>query len=687
MKHLIIFLNYTQSRLDNPVYRIFTTHIGYEQEVKLLFLPTKPDERELSHQVNDIRRKNPHADITFHLCSSLRQVADKDNIISSALMIRKLFRIDNNFSYPIYIYGLMPELKKISPGITKNIWKNLTALNSAAIEYADCQLIQNIFLYSDSSQNSLAHFLYQIVISKLDKRFLSNQWDISQAKDTLWAPVFGSFSVAGEEYPEEEIRHYLRECYIKNILDYGHTLGTQVSTETCVVMARQIASKIPLTIERITLEEYGYINLSNNNNNQWSSVLDFWPACIEECSQDLKDIHKQDWLPKIKRNAMVFYQNKFRGVGVEFFYQLESKKTEDYCRVLFCIIEKEFDQIIGQNHFAPEILKSILNAFINILQQRTIEIQKRAEELFSRIKSTEQHLETIQSIWDKLSFFDRIAGKDKKTLEQYKKALEHYLISKTRYFGSLFAVKLLNELITITTSLFEKPDQIKHLLEVAYTTICQNVHDADPKQILNTFDTDQLNEATEHLCQKQEHFKIEYNKILQLYCEQSKSLDEYEFTNRIYSLFTDRADVFINQCIAEGELPQILNLPISERLNRLYSEEGGIEYYIALLKQKAIINIDLKTSDQPELNSNIPNKEIKDSVLCEKNNSGDNKKMERISEKYILISPNHQSNIVEFNFPSLDTSYLELIHIINGLNLTDLNGFSGQRTAIEPSIF
>ena len=156
MKHLIIFLNYCQSRIQNPVYRQFSMAPLANRNTTLLFLSKPLDERELTYEVNMLRRKEEvPSPVTFHICATLDR-PDTGAMVSQTLtLIRKVFA-----DSPMLAYCLMPDLKTCTDAERNAAWKSLVNINNTVTDYQDINFLRTCFLYYDASQKSLAHFLY-----------------------------------------------------------------------------------------------------------------------------------------------------------------------------------------------------------------------------------------------------------------------------------------------------------------------------------------------------------------------------------------------------------------------------------------------------------------------------------------------------------------------------------------------
>lgn len=656
MKHLIIFLNHQGSRLDNPVYRIFVNHPECERNVTLLYPSGKLDERELTHQVTELRHRSQSTDtdVTFHLCAPIHQTGCGEIISSTLLLIRRLYTPTTVERYTTYLYAHLPQLSKVDAVTTKIIWTNLNKIHQTALEYNDCQLLGAAYFYNDVTQTKLSQYLYRVVASNLGPDLLTSQRDDNDGEELLWAPFFGSFNIAGLAYPEELVRQHMQDCYRHLLLDYSRSQGTNVTTELCVELAQSIAAHLPLAPNHITLDELSFLSDSDRS---WRSIEQYWKTSIcDSSTDDLKDIPRHEWPTKIRSAAQVYYHSKFRGMGVEFYYQTESKKTEDYCDAFFSIVSEQFDAVIRRESYAPEVYRTVLHSLINHLQQCVLKLRQKAEEYPSLISQSEEQLRNLTETWNNHSFIDRMRGKDKKTLSLFQSSLSQYYIDITRLEGVRFAIKLLDEFIPRVAILGDKIERMKKLLDDAHAQTLLSMKESYPKDKMGMFGIEQLDAAIVVLQSKTDHFRAAYNRLLQLFFDKIEISDVEDLIMRIRLYFDETSCEFIDTQIKEGVMPQVLHISAAERIDTLQHAEGGLAGYIERLKAETSIDLNYQ-SDAP------------------------------IDDCHIFIAHESPSDQVDININESDISHIELIHIIKGLKLTELNGFSGQRTTLEPSIF
>lgn len=660
MKHLVIFLNYCRSRLDNPVYRQFTNEAPGQRRTTLLFLSKSLEERELLHEVADLRRKeNVLSDVTFHICSGLEKPTDGEDIIQTLRLIHKNFLPDETHQYDCYCYALLPKPDTCEEKQLKTVWDNLASLNNAQASYTEFELVKQVYLYHDKSQGSLAEFLFDAVQSNIRPAdYLEPDTFKGLPQDRPieeWPKFFGTFNAAGITYPEYEVRDFLHRLYIHRLLCCSLASENPTPMEVCTAEAQRVLASVPIQPQRIALQEEMFLN-TDDRSSMWKPVADYWRETAEMQSQGLSDVPHEDWLIKVRQRMEVQFQSRFRDIGVDYFFQLQGRKTEVYVEVMKNIISEELDRILQAHPYTPETQKNILRALVNVLQQRVIELQKLYDDTREAISATEARAKEIKEKWNSQSFISRMMGKDGPILNAYSAEMAQLFAQKTLLPGCQFGIKLLNELIPNTQSIIEKFDHARHILDEAISLSQRNVEEADPSQALGNFSRQQVDTARQKILEDIERFNAQYLQVVQLFFKKATITDGEDLISRIQAQFASGIDEYINQRIAEQTLPPVLNQAITNRMAALYAEKGSLTAFIDVLKAHTQLDLQVK---------------------AESNNVG----------KYILVTPTETGVADVTHVITDDVSHIEMLHLKQGLRLTDLDGFSGQKMFIEPSLF
>lgn len=653
MKHLIIFLNYCQSRIQNPVYRQFASVSLASRNATLLFLNKPLEERELLHEVNELRRKEEvPSDISFHICATFDQVDLGQLAVQTLTLIRKNYPVSEQYGYHTFCYCLLPDLHHCTESQRNAAWKCLVSINNAVTDYLDVHLLQTCFLYTDASQNSLAQFLFNLTQNEQVEQNIVSQTDLN-SEPSDFPSVFSTFNAKGISYPDDEVRYHLHQIYLNALLRLSQIQDNPVEMETCNQQADAILSLVPLANSRVCLQEESFINLTPDTEMHWDIPDSYWEQCIDLSCQGINDLPREEWFRQLRHRVEVLYQSRFRDLGVEYFFNLELKKTPDYARVLMAIISEGLDKLMHELPYPPSVLKDIVHAIVNRLQQKVLEIKQLQQQSQQQVKSLQTELNDLSERWNGLGLFDRLRGKNTVLLSQFKKQLQQYYELRTLIPGCTFATKLLDELIPQVAALSDGSDKLTQYCIDALATTQRNVQESDPSSFCGVFPTEPIRQAAQAISLDHDHLIDEYLKVVDCLYSKNPILDGEDLLQRLRSQLSDDIDRYLNTRIQDGTLPAVLDITIVERIAQLYEGRGGLDSFVEDMKQQTAIT--LQTKDE----------------------SGQN--------RFVLIAPDNAS--LRDHITSQDASHLQMLHYRVGISLQELDGFSGKRMFVEPSIF
>lgn len=655
MKHIIIFLNYGHSRLENPVFRLFMQETPGNRRVSLSFPAKTPEDREIIHDVNELRRKESElSDVAFHLCIDMERSNEAKDVEQTVRQIHRLFPADEQHQYPCYIYALFSHLNELNEGKTRIVWDNLAQLNNVVASYKDFRFVEQIYLYHDLSQQSLAVYLHDTIQSEIAPSQLQTREGSMPLTDDEWPAIFATFNAAGITYPEQEVRHYLKSKYVQVLLRYSLPATNPTTMEACIEEAKNILSNVPIQASRITLQEESFLNIDDQTSN-WKTVSDYWRETAEMQSQALGDLPREEWLSKVRQRMDVQYSSRFRNMGVEYFFQTQSKKTETYAAVMKAIIDDALSKTLLAHSYTPDAQKNILHAVVNLLQQRVMEINKLYEDAKQIMRNVEDESNALRQRWEGMNFLSRMMGKDAGLFSGFTDAMARLFEIKTVIQGCQFANKLLNEFIPVIQGSIEDFDNSRKLCDAAIRSIDQKVIDDDPSELLGKFSKQQLEQGCSQIEADHEYFVNQYKNMVPILLSKPHPADGEDLIARVESLFDEEINTYLDDATRSGKVAPVINQAITDRMAKLYADKGGIVSFIEVLKEHTKLDLELKEEKQ--------------------------------SDKYLLITPTltEAENIDHVLTDNM--AHILLLHLQQGLRLTDLSGFTGQKMFIEPSLF
>jgi uncharacterized coiled-coil protein SlyX len=674
MKHLIIFLGYSQSRLDHPVYRQFTQSALYPKEVILQFLPSRLDERDLLHQIHALQKGKGQSvsDITFHLCANLHGAGDGENLLQAVRIIRRqaCLQPDGEHHYPLFVYGLMPQADRCKPQVKQNVWRNLAQLNQASVRYHDCPWVQCIYLYHDETQRSLSDFLYYTISSGLTLADLLPGEDAatdypaepesglfqSEASPVVCAPVFGSFNSFGVSYPEDRVRQYLRWVHLREVLKCADIAHNEVSTSDCVRLAEELARFVPTDLMNIALND-AEVHLVGSGDSS-ADLRQQIEQVIELQRDNLKDLRRTEWAEYLAKNLANLYETRLLPGGVEYYFSSREQRCSEYSSAIGEQLAQEFDRTVCDHRLPTDAMRPVVRALVNRLQQRALDLEHQIAEQQRAATAAEHYLAQLCEAWESSTLLSRLTGKDQKVWERYRTALADLYHAKTLVCGCRFALALLNEVIVNTAALDDRCVRVRQVLTEAAAQVAVATEEASPAPQFGIFDSHPLDAAVEWMRQDQEAHLQDYGKCLPLLFGSHPITESAEFLIHIRQALEASTDHYLDEQVSSGRFPALLNTPIVERLRTLYAAEGGFDGFVRTAKERAAIPLKLRS--EPATNGN---------------------------DRYLLLSSEEPRESVDKTLLTADTSRVELLHLLSGISLQQLDGFAGYRIAFEPAMF
>lgn len=659
VKHLIAFLGYNLSRIQHPVYRQFVQVPFARRNATLLFRPRPLEEREIVHEVNELRRREGHpCELTFHLCATLDNPAMGQQIVQTVTMIHRLYEC------PVNIYCLIPDLEKCTEEEKKTAWKCLVSINNAATDYSNLNLMSHCFLYHDDTQVSLANFLFSITqhpeayeeVSRygfIGKVITRRRSDPTQV-NVEFPSIFSSFNAHGIVYPEDEVRYYIHQSYLHALLGYSRPALNPVSMERCNEHIDDIMSVLPLDDDKIALTADTFIDLGIEKHRPWQEVESYWKSCTESVLHNLEDMPREEWMYQLRNGMDVYYKTRFRESGVEFFYSKEKRNTSSYCDVILASLRQQLKQVLIGNPYPPETHMDMVRSIVNRLQQKAVMFTQQLADLKAVVKKMESEFEVMRTQWDAIGFFDRMRGKDKLLFEEFKEKIMQFNIVRTRLAGADFATKFLNELIPQVSALSEGYDRLGQICQELYDASGRFLEDNPPSDMEPEFPSMPVIDAAQAIRVDQEQLKADYSRFTKLLYSDNGILDCEVLMQQLREIMSEDVDRYIHQRIDSGTMSPVLDINIVDRLSALYADRNGITGYLQELKKKTALSLRIK---------------------------GDGGR----NEQYLLIAPDAEG--VGHHVESIRPTSLYMLHIISGISLGDLDGFAGQRMFVEPSIF
>ena len=661
MKHLVVIFGYNDSRIQHPVYRQFMQASLVHRNTTLLFPTRSLEERELVHEVNELRRREGMlCEVSFHLCATFDDEANGQQLMQAVMMIRRLY------DSPSYLYGLIPDLATCTEQQRREAWRCLVTINNTINDYPDVQLLNHCFLYTDTTQTSLAHFLYDITqqpdaLDMVSRYGYLNKLHRVKTADNVWQAefpaIFSSFGAVGISYPDDEVRHYLHQSYLLALLSLSRPDTNPISIECCNRHVDDLLASLPLAPKQFDLTSEATLDLDRQSKpSHWMNVEMYWEQTAEHIMQDLHDKPREEWFKQFGDALESTYQTRYRDKGVDYYYKHEKSRTNEYCHVLLDKLSAGLKDIMLTQAYPPETFELIVRSLVNHLQQVALHYSQQHDQVTQQLKEDDKVIADYTQQWNGLGFFDRMRGRDRELFSRFRPIITHYYIKRVKLSGADFATKLLNELIPQIYELASGTKQLAELCQQACDSTSKYLNDNPPASLSDYFSMQPVLDAALAIGQDQEYLLENYQHISRILYGTLPILDADDLLMRIRDSVNENLDAYILQRIDDGTLPPVVNISITDRLKAyLAPSNQNLSVCVKQLREKSVISLQLK-----------PNVSFR--------------------EKYLLVAPSCDDDLGP-QIISDDASRIEMLHILTGVRLIDLDGFAGQHMFVEPSLF
>ena len=270
---------------------------------------------------------------------------------------------------------------------------------------------------------------------------------------------FMTFGVARVEYPEVEIQQYasyrfalqttralLYNYWVKEIgydVRPSSQIGLTLSSE---VREAGTLQRLHLTDEYLTLGQ----PIEGGNSTNWQSLKNTWKKYANSGIETVKNhFDKKDWCRKFSDMMQDFNDNKFRGMGVAKFYDIQSDNLVAYASLSCQYIEHElFKEWIAGAKSIAEIAKFV-SELLSASQERITAYDASVAKEQEEGKKSHAAAVSINRDYSDLHILRTHAS----MLNQYAAELEKKYVHETNARALQYAKELLTHIATLLGSL------------------------------------------------------------------------------------------------------------------------------------------------------------------------------------------------------------------------------------------
>ena len=490
--------------------------------------------------------------VTIHICAGLAGGTGSGTVVDAISLIRKWFPYDvqthnNKILLLLYVPESLLVNNEHDAGFYQaNGYAALQEINALALgQYKPFDLngrltptgvpdrieagFEAAYVYSNTTENGnvkdlqkrlptdVAEFLFQSIsmsggpLQRLtDCENNPPTPENDQSGMAAHSRQFMTFGVARVEYPEVEIQQYASyrfalqttRALLYNYWVNGDGYDARPDSQIGLTLSSEVREagtlqRLHLTDEYLTLGQ----PIEGSSSTNWQSLKNTWKKYANSSIRTVKNhFDKKDWCRKFSDMMQDFNDNKFRGMGVAKFYDIQSNNLVAYASLTCQYIEHElFKEWIAGIKSIAEIAKFV-NELILASQARIIAYSATVAK--EQAEGKQSHTAAVSINRDYSNF--HLTRTHASMLNQYAAELEKKYVHETNAHALQYAKDLLTQITTQLGGLQNTlTELIKHFAAFAESaqkeaaTRCVDVTENDG--IIRQYDPKQVREIVKQL--------------------------------------------------------------------------------------------------------------------------------------------------------------------------------------------
>ena len=485
----------------------------------------------------------------FHVCAGLAGGTGSGTVVDVIAQIRKQYPYAGTHLIVLYLmlpesnpnpewaranyhangYAALQELNALGVGAYKphDIDGSGQRIDFATIGTKPIPAFDGCYVFSNVNENNkmvgvsdyelhgvVANFLFQKIIVVDD-----NEWAVQtlkkfeecengdaktgtntpelasdqQGASPLRSRRFLTFGIKRLIIPEEEIREYMcyssaRQMALQSLYNnwsdnFGYT--QEPRNENVVEMVRSA------TVRNSWRIADDHLILSSpilEHEKSWKPLDQEWNIVekLEVAARDKESDHRL-WLSGLSSKCAEFYDQTFRGYGVERFYEAKVADAKDQAREICRIIETDlFAEWRDGKHSVHDLLRKVeeliklLGEFRAGCDERIVEFKRKAGETEERSRIVNA-IEQNNKEWFKIGPLSDLFGKRKELLQAQTTLYKALYLAKTRVHAWTYAKHLSNAVI-------DEIARLKTSVANIVTRLAQVVNGDNSRQTANPFE-------------------------------------------------------------------------------------------------------------------------------------------------------------------------------------------------------
>ena len=472
--------------------------------------------------VKSLTNSNTSA-VTIHICCGLAGGTGSGSLIDAICQLRRKF--PDGVQHKILLYLLLPdrfpkanwdsgnyhangyaamlELNALGAGLFRpfDITGNEEKVAVGAKEDApfnSCYLMTNenengLVLDVDTDvPHTLAAFLYEKIVAseglKYDDLNRHESFENRNLEPEGVGPEkqrcrkFIGFGINQLLYPEHEITEFFTyqladQAALQMLYNRWSNASGYVAESEPLDVHDFIGKRLPvwkLDTGSLQLEHPVFGADRRPEEKTWRRIHDDWADFVQRIRQDITANDSGDWIRALSEQCLDRFQTKFRGVGVDNFFEEKKRSREEYAREIIRVIEADLISAWREGTFGSSQADSVMGALADHLLEIARQCQETSEKARQAMDDREAKIKTNFQEWQDVGPLARLLKKHEVVFEAAASNLTSYYENRTLYAASAFAVDLVAQ---VRNGVMELKTQLQR-----FSARLQEVHETMEKR-------------------------------------------------------------------------------------------------------------------------------------------------------------------------------------------------------------
>ena len=365
--------------------------------------------------------------------------------------------------------------------------------------------------------------------------------------------------------------------------------------------------------------------IKDNQGKKWKRISDDWKNVINIYKTDIKeDEEDSKWLDEIIKLSNVRYEQSFRKMGVEKFYEAKRGDRQHLAREVAAKLGRElFEEwrtgTRGRSIFELQI---IVEALMDSLEEKLNSFSEKIVRMGEGVDEQNAKLDENKRTWAKIGVFSAMAGKRKKVFDATAVVLEELYIYKTKgvgyQFAKSFVQELLQELQKLNLQIIEVGKKVLKAVEKFREGIDERLNEkysmddipplAFKQQIVKYYRPKLVKDVVEGFVKNEKIQKAQTTSVRHVVTEKLGSNPTFELFNKRISAnrFLDilestcgESAITFEQTLKESDKNKLLGVNIIQRLKERY--EGNTHDLMIFIKKLVDFSGNYATFNENEI--------------------------------------------------------------------------------------